>query len=116
MYNTVSSRRSPKIWGGEDLGDHECLNFSSMRDVGSDTEIDHRATAIDRGSAAIRNFRLNEVLLVFIILLEVVRQGNQTKISRRTLNISSSFSFETTRRSNFCFSFIALSETFSSAG
>ena len=43
-------------------------------------------------------------------------QKRKTQKSWRTLNISNSFSLDTTNLSNFCFSLIALSDTFSRAG
>lgn len=50
------------------LSDHESLNFTGVRNMGADTEIDHRATTVNGSRGAIRDFGVNEVLLVFIVL------------------------------------------------
>jgi len=50
------------------LGDHECLDFSSVGDVRSNAQIDHRSTTVNSRRRAIGNFSLNEVSLVFIVL------------------------------------------------
>jgi hypothetical protein len=50
------------------LGDHERLDFSSVGDVRSSAQIDHRSTTVNSRRRAIRNFSLNEVSLEFIIL------------------------------------------------
>lgn len=50
------------------LGDHERLDFSSVGDVRSNAQIDHRSTTVNSRRRAIGNFSLNEVSLVFIIL------------------------------------------------
>ena len=50
------------------LGDHERLDFSSVGDVRSNAQIDHRSTTVNSRGRAIRNFSLNEVSLVFIVL------------------------------------------------
>lgn len=50
------------------LGDHERLDLSSVGDVRSNAQIDHRSTTVNSRRGAIRNFGLYEVSLVFIIL------------------------------------------------
>jgi hypothetical protein len=50
------------------LGDHERLDFSSVGDVRSNAQIDHRSTTVNSRRRAVGNFSLNEVSLVFIIL------------------------------------------------
>ena len=50
------------------LCNHECLDLSGVWDMWADTQIDHRTTSVDSGGGAIGNFRLNDVLLVFIVL------------------------------------------------
>ena len=50
------------------LGDHERPDFSSVGYVRSNTQIDHGSTTVNSRRRAIRNFSLNEVSLVFIIL------------------------------------------------
>jgi hypothetical protein len=105
------------------LRDHERLDLSRVGDMRADAEIDHRTTPVYRRGRAIRNLRLDKVLFVLIVLY--IRRTSQNKvsgnthgkiISKLTANISSNVSFGTTSRSNFCFSLIALSETFSRAG
>jgi hypothetical protein len=73
------------------LGDHECLDFSSVGDVRANTQIDHRSTTVNSRRRAIGNFSLNEVSLVFIIL-QMYHQGidSQTTVllnSRRTFSV-----------------------------
>lgn len=97
------------------LSDHEGFNFSSMGNMWANAEIDHRTTAVYSGGGAIGNFGFDEVFLVFIVLQQSMRMKSM-KNEGLTLNISSSFSLDTTSLSNFCFSLIALSDTFSRAG
>lgn len=60
------------------LGDHERLNLPSVRDVGSNAQIDHRSTTVNSRRRAIGNFSLNEVSLVFIIL-QMHHQRNRSQ-------------------------------------
>ena len=101
-----------------DLRHHERLDFTRVRNMWADTEVNHRSTAVYRRRATIRDLRLDEVLLVLVVLDPCVSARGDSSIcrSKRTPNISSSFSFETKMRSNFCFSLIAKSDSFSSAG
>lgn len=98
------------------LRHHESLNTIGARDMRTNAKIYHRATTIDRRGSSIRDFRLNNVFFVFIVLIERLDLFRSSYVNLLTENISKSVSFGTTRRSNFCFSLIALSETFSSAG
>lgn len=52
------------------LRHHESLNTIGARDMRTNAKIYHWATSIDRRGSAIRNFRLDDVLLVFIVLIE----------------------------------------------
>ncbi len=52
----------------EYLGDHERLYSSSMRNVGTNAEVDHRTASVYGRRGAIGHFGVNEVLLVFVIL------------------------------------------------
>lgn len=51
-----------------DLGDHERLDFSSVGDVRSNAQVDHGSAAVYGRRRSIRNFSLNKIFLVFIIL------------------------------------------------
>lgn len=98
------------------LGDHECLDLTGVRYVRTNTKIYHRSTTIDGGGGTIRNFGLNQVLFVFIVLERCERGTHSENIEEHTSNIFNRSSFETIRRSNFCLSLTALSEIFSRAG
>ncbi len=50
------------------LGDHERLDFSSVRDVRSNAQIDHRPTTVNSCRRPIWDFSLNKISLIFIIL------------------------------------------------
>jgi hypothetical protein len=50
------------------FGDHESFNLAGVRNMGTNTQIDHGAAAINCSRGTIRNFRLDKVLLVFIVL------------------------------------------------
>ena len=50
------------------FGDHEGLDLARMWDVGTNTQVDHGATAIDGGGSTIRDLGLDEMLLVFVVL------------------------------------------------
>jgi hypothetical protein len=50
------------------LGDHERLDFSSVGDVRSNAQVDHGSAAVYSRRRSIRNFSLNKIFLVFIIL------------------------------------------------
>jgi hypothetical protein len=73
------------------LGNHERLDFSSVRDVRSNAQIYHRSTTVNSRRRAIGNFGLNEVSLVFIILQSTIRgienQRHRLLNSRRTFPV-----------------------------
>jgi hypothetical protein len=50
------------------LCDHERLDFSCVGDMGSNTQVDHRSTAVYGSRRPIGNLGLNEISLIFIIL------------------------------------------------
>ena len=54
--------------GIADLCDHERLDLTGVRDMRANAKVHHRAASVDSGGGAIGNFRLNDVLLVFIVL------------------------------------------------
>ena len=101
------------------FGDHERLDFSGVGDVGTNTQVDHGSATVYGCSRPIGNFGLNKIPFVFIILQTHLRHGCERSGNRDSLltwNISSNFVFETSRRSNFCRSLMALSAIFSSRG
>lgn len=99
------------------FGDHKGLDTAGMRDMGSDTKVDHGATAIDGGGGAVGDLGLDEVLLVFVVLRSWGQHRvNEPNSNDRTWNISSRSSFDMTRRSNFCFSLTAFCERVSRFG
>ena len=55
------------------LGDHEGLDLAGVRDVRAHTQVDHRSTAVHRRRRAVRDFGLDEVFLVFVVLLKVLQ-------------------------------------------
>lgn len=59
---------TPTMYLRTHLGDHEGLDLARMWDVGADTQIDHGATAINRGGSAVRYLGLDDILLVFVVL------------------------------------------------
>ena len=86
-----------------DLSDHEGLDFSRVRDVRSDTQVDHGSATIYSCRRPVGNFGLNKIPLILIILHPHHRQSKQKsgqRASQLTWNISSNLSFETSRRSN----------------
>lgn len=98
------------------LGNHEGLDLAGMRNMRANAKINHRSTSVDCGRGAIGNLGLDEILLVFVVLFFMSNNSGLKLYKYRTLNISNNFSLDTTRRSNFCFSLMAFSETFSRAG
>lgn len=54
------------------LGDHESLDLSGVRNMRADAKIDHGTTTVDRGGGTIGNFGLDEVLLVFVVLQRLI--------------------------------------------
>ena len=50
------------------LRDHESLDLASVGDMRTNTEVDHRTTAVHGGGGTIRNLGLNDVLLVLVVL------------------------------------------------
>jgi hypothetical protein len=99
------------------LCDHERLDCTSVGDMGSNTQVDHRSTAVYSSRRPIGNLGLNKISLIFVILRMHHRQRPGTTgycSSLLTWNMSSNFSFETRRRSNFWRSLMALSAIFSS--
>ena len=50
------------------LCDHERLDLTGVRDMRANTKVHHGAASVDSGGGAIGDFRLNYVLLVFIVL------------------------------------------------
>lgn len=52
------------------LSDHEGLDLASVWDMRADAEVDHGATAVDRGGSPVGDFGLDEVFLVLVILHE----------------------------------------------
>jgi len=81
----------------------------------ADTQINHRTATVDGSRSSVRNFAFNEMLLVLVILQNVNKKKKEQRVSR-TSNIFNRFSLETTKRSNFCFSLVAPSASFSSEG
>ena len=102
------------------LRDHECLDLAGMGDMGADTKVYHRPAAVYGGGGSVGNLGLDDIFLVLVVLCpsshELVSFQYMRVYRRRTPNISSRVSLGTTRRSNFCFSLMARSATFSSAG
>ena len=50
------------------LRDHECLDLAGMGDMGADTKIYHRPTAVYSSGRAIGNLGLDDVLFVLVVL------------------------------------------------
>ena len=50
------------------LGDEEALDFTCMGNMGAHKEIDHRATPVNCRGGAVRDFGLDELSLVFVVL------------------------------------------------
>ena len=50
------------------LSDHERLDLARVRDVRADAQVDHGATAVDRGRLAVGDLRLDQVLLILVVL------------------------------------------------
>jgi len=100
------------------FGDHESLDLARMWDVGTDTQVDHGTAAIDSGRGTVGDLGLNDVLLVFVVLREPMSEPgfHSETTTQRTSNIFKSVSLGTVIRSNFCFSLIAPSESFSRVG
>ena len=98
------------------LCNHESFDFSCMGNVRANAKIDHGPAAIYCSGGAIGDFGLNQILLIFVVLLGNEIDEEVSKHVEPTLNISRSFSLVTTRRSNFCFSFTASSLIFSKEG
>ena len=51
-----------------DLGDHERLDLASVGNMRADAEVDHGTATVDGGGGAVGNFRLDEILLEFVVL------------------------------------------------
>ena len=51
-----------------DLGNHECLDLASMRNMRPDTQIDHWPATVNGGGRTIGNLGLDEVFLVLVVL------------------------------------------------
>ena len=99
------------------LSDHERLDLAGVGDVGADAKVDHRTAAVDGGGGAVGDLGLNELLLVFVVPPESshVRESIAETLGRApTPNISMRVSLLTTSRSNFCFSLMTESVSFSS--
>lgn len=65
--------------GGRVFGDHECLDFTGVRDMRTDAQVDHGTAAVDGGGCTIGDFGVDEVLLVFVVL-EVDELGRTGKL------------------------------------
>ena len=52
-----------------DFSDHERLDLAGVRDVGADAEIDHGPAAVHGGGGAVGDLRLDDLDLVFVVLL-----------------------------------------------
>lgn len=57
------------------LGDHEGLNLAGMRDMGTDTKINHRSAAVYGGGGAIGDLGFNKIFLVFVVLIFIESTG-----------------------------------------
>lgn len=100
----IQERKEKTAHERTNLCDHERLDFSGVGNMGSNAKVDHRSTAVYSRGRPIGNLGLNKISLVFIILRMHHRQQTETPDycgSLLTWNISSNFSFETRRRSNF---------------
>ena len=51
------------------LCDHEGLDLAGVRDMGTNTEVDHGTTSVDSGGGTIGNFGLDDLPLVFVVLI-----------------------------------------------
>ena len=51
-----------------DLRDHECLDTTRVRDMGSNTKVNHGPTPVHRRRGTIRNLGLDNVYFVFVVL------------------------------------------------
>ena len=50
------------------LGNHESFDFSSMGDMGPNTQVNHRATAVNSGRRSVGYLGLDQIFFVFVIL------------------------------------------------
>lgn len=56
------------LWLGTDLGDHESFDLTGMGNMGADAKVDHGATAVDGSGGSVRNFGLDKILLILVVL------------------------------------------------